>query len=149
MDLDSIDRKILRILQEDARTPFSEVARQIDMSSATVHERVDKLESAGILEGYHAKVNPDAVGLETDAFVGVRVEHDYDGDIIPDLREIEMIREIHSVAGKLDMILRVRAENADELRDLLFDQLGEIDVFHRTNTMVVLGTEHEDDGVPL
>ena len=67
MNLDDTDREILRILQEDARTPFSEVARRIDMSSATVHDRVSRMEEAGVIEGYHARVDPSSVGVGTAA----------------------------------------------------------------------------------
>ncbi|MFB6095891.1 MAG: Lrp/AsnC family transcriptional regulator [Haloferacaceae archaeon] len=149
MELDEIDREILRILQQDARTPFSEIARQIDMSSATVHERVGRMEDAGVIEGYHAKVDPAEVGFATEAFVGVRVEQGYEEEIVPRLRELEPVREIHLIAGKLDMILRVQAQSRDELRELVFDRLGKIDGFARTNTMVILGTEYDEEGLPI
>jgi Lrp/AsnC family transcriptional regulator for asnA, asnC and gidA len=149
MELDDIDREILRILQADARTPFSEVARQIDMSSATVHERVNRMEEAGVIEGYTAQVNPREVGFGTEAFVGVRVEQGYEETVVPKLEELEAVREIHLIAGKLDMMLRVQAEDADQLRQLVFEHLGSIEGFARTNTMVILGTEYDENGVPL
>lgn len=149
MELDEIDREILRILQEDARTPFSEIARRIDMSSATVHERVGRMEDAGVIEGYHAKVSAPAVGFGTEAFVGIRVEQGYEEEVVPRLKELEPVREIHLIAGKLDMMLRVHAESRDQLRELVFDHLGQIEGFARTNTMVILGTEHEEDGLPI
>lgn len=64
MKLDATDRAILRILMEDARTPFSEIARRIDMSSATVHDRVGRMEDAGVIEGYHAHIDPDRLDSE-------------------------------------------------------------------------------------
>lgn len=149
MELDEIDREILRILQEDARTPFSEIARQIDMSSATVHERVNRMEEADVIEGYHARVNPGEVGFGVDAFVGVRVEQGYEQEVVPKLEALDPVREIHLIAGKLDMMLRVHISDSSELKTLLFDHIGEIDGFARTNTMVILGTEYDDDDLPL
>jgi len=89
MELDATDRAILRILQADARTPFSEVARQIDMSSATVHDRVGRMEEAGVIEGYHAEVDPKAVGYGVSAFVGLRVEQGREEDALERLRDID------------------------------------------------------------
>jgi Lrp/AsnC family transcriptional regulator for asnA, asnC and gidA len=149
MELDETDRAILRILQEDARTPFSEVARQIDMSSATVHDRVGRMEDAGVIKGYHAEIDPKAVGYGVSAFVGLRVEQGREEDALDRLRDIDGVREIHLTTGEWDVILRVVAEDTERLRELMFDRIAEMDGFSRSQTMIILGTDYEIDGPPI
>lgn len=149
MDLDETDREILRILQSDARTPFSEVARQIDMSSATVHDRVNRMEEAGVIEGYHAKVNPKAVGLGISAIVGLRVEQGREQETLERLTANGGVQEVYLTTGQWDVMLRVYAENADSLRELMFDTIARMDGFSRSQTMVILGTQYESQELPV
>jgi Lrp/AsnC family transcriptional regulator for asnA, asnC and gidA len=149
MELDDTDREILRLLQADARTPFSEIARRIDMSSATVHDRVGRMEDAGVIEGYHASVNPKAIGYGVSALVGLRVEQGREEDALDRLREIEGVREIHLTTGEWDVMLRVVAEDTDSLRELMFERVANMDGFSRSQTMIILGTDYETDGPPI
>jgi len=149
MDLDETDRAILQLLQADARMPFSEIAREIDMSSATVHDRVNKLESEGVIQGYHAKVDPKAAGYGISAFVGIRVEQGGEWDTLERLRDIDGIQEVHLTTGEWDVVIRVYAENADELRELMFSEVPETEGFDRSQTMVILGTDYESEVLPL
>ena len=149
MELDDTDREILRILQEDARTPFSEVARRIDMSSATVHDRVNRMEDAGVIEGYHAKVDPKSVGVGTAAFVGLRIEQGRTDDALREIRAIDEVQEVHLTTGEWDVMLRVVAADTDALRDLLFSNLREVDGFARSHTMVIVGTDYEATRLPV
>ncbi|EMA04740.1 Lrp/AsnC family transcriptional regulator [Haloferax denitrificans] len=149
MDLDATDRAILRILMEDARTPFSEIARRIDMSSATVHDRVGRMEDAGVIEGYHAHVDPRQVGLGTSALVGFRVKQGREKEALQQLRDIEGVQEINLTTGEWDVMLRVYAEDTDALRELMFDHIAELDGFSRSQTMVILGTEYDDPVLPI
>ena len=149
MELDDTDREILRLLQADARTPFSEIARRIDMSSATVHDRVGRMEDAGVIEGYHASVNAKAIGYGVSALVGLRVEQGREEDALERLRDIEGVREIHLTTGEWDVMLRVVAENTDPLRELMFERVANMDGFSRSQTMIILGTDYETDGPPI
>jgi len=149
MELDETDRAILRILQADARTPFSEVARRIDMSSATVHDRVGRMEEAGVIEGYHASVDPEAVGYGVSAFVGLRVEQGGEENALDALRGIDEVREIHLTTGEWDVLLRVVAADTGSLRELMFDRIAEMDGFSRSQTMIILETNYEEDGPPI
>lgn len=149
MDLDDTDRAILRILQEDARTPFSEIARQIDMSSATVHDRVKRMKEAGVIRGYHADVDPRAVDLGTSAIVGLRVEQGQEEETLERLTEIEGVQEVNLTTGEWDVVLRVRAEDTDGLRELMFDNIAQMEGFARSQTMVVLGTPYRSTELPL
>jgi len=149
MELDDTDREILRILQSDARTPFSEIARRIDMSSATVHDRVGRMEDAGVIEGYHAKVEPRAVGYGVSALVGLRVKQGCEEDALEQLREIEGVTEIHLTTGEWDVMLKLVAADTDSLRDVMFDRVADMDGFSRSQTMIILGTDYETDGLPI
>jgi Lrp/AsnC family transcriptional regulator for asnA, asnC and gidA len=149
MELDDTDRAILDILQSNARTPFSEIARRIDMSSATVHDRVGRLEDAGVIRGYHADVDPGAVGFGASAIVGLRIEQGQEREALDALREFEGVHEVHLTTGEWDVMLRVFAEDTDGLRDLMFDHIAQLDGFARSQTMVILGTEYEAEGLPI
>lgn len=149
MELDDTDRAILRILQRDARTPFSEIARQIDMSSATVHDRVGRMEEAGVIEGYHATVNPKAVGFGTSALVGLTVEQGHEEETLQQLRDLDGVQEVHLTTGEWDVVLRVYAADTDGLRELMFEHIAAMEGFSRSQTMVILGTEHEDPVLPV
>ncbi|MEZ3144243.1 Lrp/AsnC family transcriptional regulator [Halobaculum sp. MBLA0143] len=149
VEIDETDREILRLLQADARTPFSEIAREIDMSSATVHERVSRLEEAGVIQGYHADVDPSAVGYGVSALVGLRVEQGHEDESLSRLRDVDGVREIHLTTGEWDVVMRVFAENTDGLRDLMFEEIADTEGFDRSQTMVVLGTDYEAVGVEI
>lgn len=149
MELDDTDRAILRELQQNARTPFSEIARRIDMSSATVHDRVGRLEEAGVIEGYHAEVDPKAAGFDISAIVGLRVEQGREQDTLERLADIPGVQEVHLTTGEWDVIMRVYAQDADALRELMFDTIAQMDGFSRSQTMVVLGSPFESDELPV
>ncbi|MFP9192231.1 Lrp/AsnC family transcriptional regulator [Natronosalvus vescus] len=149
MELDDTDRAILRQLQQNARTPFSEIARQIDMSSATVHDRVNRMEEAGVIEGYHTQVNPKAIGLGISAIVGLRVEQGREQDTLERLTDIEGVQEVHLTTGEWDVMMRVYASDADALRELMFDRIAQMDGFSRSQTMVILGTTYDSQELPM
>jgi Lrp/AsnC family transcriptional regulator for asnA, asnC and gidA len=149
MELYDTDRAILEALQEDARTPFSEIARQIDMSSATVHDRVNRMEEAGVIEGYHAKVNPKALDYGISAVVGLQVEQGQEQDTLGRLEEIPGVQGVHLTTGSWDVLMRVYAEDADELRELMFENIAQMDGFARSQTMVILGTPYETEELPI
>ena len=149
MELDDTDREILRALQADARTPFSEIARRIDMSSATVHDRVSRMEEAGVIRGYHADVDPNAVGLGTSAIVGLRVEQGREDETLDRLTDIDGVQELTLTTGEWDIVMRVQAADTDGLRELMFDTVAQMEGFARSQTMVVLGTEYASHELPL
>lgn len=149
MQLDDTDREILRILQEDARTPFSEIARRIDMSSATVHDRVNRMKENGVITGYHAEIEPKAVGYDVSAIVGFRVEQGRETTVLDRLSDLDGIQEIHLTTGDWDVIAKLFAADADELKELLFDRIANMEGVIRSNTMVVLDTPHESDTLPV
>jgi Lrp/AsnC family transcriptional regulator for asnA, asnC and gidA len=149
MELDDTDRAILEALQENARTPFSEIARRIDMSSATVHDRVNRMEEAGVIEGYHAQVDPKALDYGISAVVGLQVEQGQEQDTLSRLEDIPGVQEVHLTTGSWDVLMRVYAEDADKLRELMFENIAQMEGFARSQTMVILGTPYETKELPI
>jgi Lrp/AsnC family transcriptional regulator for asnA, asnC and gidA len=119
------------------------------MSSATVHDRVNRMEEAGVIRGYHADVDPKAVGLGTSAIVGLRVEQGREDETLDRLADVDGVQELTLTTGEWDIVMRVHAEDTDRLRELMFDNIAQMEGFARSQTMVVLGTEYESHELPL
>ena len=149
MELDDTDRAILRELQRNARTPFSEIARRIDMSSATVHDRVKRMEEEGVIRGYHAAVEPAALGLDIEAYVGLRIQQGASETVLEKLEGVDAVQEVVLLTGELDAMMHIVVENTQELRELMFDRVANIDGIDRSQTMVILGHEIESHELPM
>lgn len=118
-DLDFIDLKILEILQQDGRASHSAVAEAVGLSQPSVHERVKKLEQRGVIRGYAALVNPEALGLDVLAFVSVRLGDYKPDDIASAVAEIPEVVEAHHIAGDECFIVKVRCRTNKDLQDIL------------------------------
>ena len=148
--IDAIDRQILMILQQNARTSNAEIARQIDMAPSAVLERIRRLESRGVIQGYEARINPEALGLGTLAFVFVR-SRDFDGEAKTAelLSQIPEVQEAHHIAGEDCFLLKVRVQDAKTLGRLLRERIGSTGAVQSTRTTIVLETLRESAQVPL
>jgi Lrp/AsnC family transcriptional regulator, leucine-responsive regulatory protein len=148
--MDSTDRKILNILQSDARTPNAELARQVGMAPSAVLERVRKLEERQVIKGYEARLDPKALDMGLLAFVLVRTDERV-GHIQSEatLTRIPEVLEVHHVAGEDCFLLKVRAANTDALQALLRDRIGAIPSVRSTRTTIVLQTVKESATIPV
>lgn len=149
MRLDDVDRAILRELQRNARTPYSEIARRIDMSSATVHDRVKRMEEEGVIRGYSADVDPPVVGLNVEAVVGFRIVQGQSEETLARLEDLEEVQEILLTTGEWDALVQLVASDTEALRELMFERVPSIDGVERSQTMVVLGHEYDATELPL
>lgn len=149
MELDDTDRAILRELQGDARTPFSEIARRIDMSSATVHDRVTRMESEGVIDGYNADIDTAALGLDVEAYVGLRIQQGATEAVLETLESVEEVQEVVLVTGEWDALMHIVVADTQALRTLIFDRVGDIEGVERSHTMVVLGRDDGDHELPV
>lgn len=148
--IDETDRRILAILQEDARTPNAEIARRVGMAPSAIFERIRKLEERGVVLGYEARLNPGAFGLGLVAFVFVRLEGlAADGVAERRLAEMPEVQELHHIAGEDCFLVKVRVADAEALRRLLRERIGGIPGVHSTRTTIVLGTVKETGKLPL
>jgi Lrp/AsnC family leucine-responsive transcriptional regulator len=139
--IDGTDLHILNILQENARTSNAEIARTVGMAPSAVLERIRKLEERGVIRGYHAVLEAEAVDRGLLAFVAVRAEepggHKATGERLVALPEVQ---EVHHVAGEDCYLVKVRARNTAHLAELLRDGIGAIPSVRSTRTTIVLGT---------
>lgn len=146
--IDITDRKILTILQNDARTSNAEIARQIGIAPSGVHERLKKLEERGIIRGFAVEIDPKAVDFGLTAFVSVRTD-DYGGGLDDALSEIPEVLEVHDVAGEDCYLLKVRTKDTDALGVLLREKLKPLTNVITTRTTVVLHTFKETTALPI
>lgn len=134
--LDRTGFRILRALQENARLSFSELGRRVALSSPAVAERVRKMEEVGIISGYHARVEPEKVGLPIMAFILLRTGAEKYPGIISLVRSVPEFLECHHVSGSESFIVRVVASSIPHLESLIerFRPFGE------TSTLIVLSS---------
>lgn len=147
--IDAIDRRILALVQRDAKLPQAEIARHVGLSAAAVNERLKKLERAGVIRGYAARVDPRAVGAALTAFVEVFVEHPrYEAAFLARLQELDEVQECHHITGEFSLLLKVRVRDIEALQHLLLEQLGRTEGVRQTKTVMVLSTVKEESFVP-
>ncbi len=146
--LDHIDRKILELLQENAKMPYSQIAGQVGISEATVHLRIKKLVSAGVIKRFQAIVDPEKVGKGVTAIIAVVATPQKYSHVLQELEKIEDIYEIYDVTGEYSTILKVRVKSKEELARLI-DRVGSIDGVESTKTMYVLRVVKEDHRIRI
>ena len=134
--LDSLDKKILGMIAEDARVPFLEVARACNVSGAAIHQRIQKLVNAGIIMGSQFVINPEKIGYETCAYVGLYLKDPEDFDeVVEKLRQIPEVVECHYTTGGYDMFVKIYAQNNHHLLNIIHDKLQPLGL-SRSETMV-------------
>ena len=122
--LDRLDKQILKMIAEDARVPFLEVARACDVSGAAIHQRIQKLTSAGILKGSQFIIDPEKIGYETCAFVGLNLKNPESFDeVVAKLKEMPEVVECHYTTGNYDLFIKIYALNNHHLLDIIHDKL--------------------------
>ncbi|MBR6121992.1 MAG: Lrp/AsnC ligand binding domain-containing protein [Prevotella sp.] len=122
--LDQLDRQILKLIADDARIPFLEVARICDVSGAAIHQRIQKLTNLGVLKGSQFIIDPEKVGYETCAYVGLNLKNPESFDeVVEKLKEIPEVVECHYTTGNYDLFLKLYAANNHHLLNIIHDQL--------------------------
>jgi Lrp/AsnC family leucine-responsive transcriptional regulator len=140
--VEEINRQILRLLAQDGRLSFTELARQTGLSVSAVQQRVRRLEERGTIRGYLASIDPEAAGLPLTAFVSIKPFDPSAPDDAPDkLAHLTAIEACHSVAGDESYILKVRVAGPTELEELLQRIRAAANV--STRTTIVLSTPYE------
>lgn len=141
--LDDLDQHLLRLLVQDGRRSFTDLAKDTGLSTSAVHQRVRRLEQRGVITGYTARVDPTALGLPLTAFVSVTPIDPAAPDDAPDrLLHLPAVEACHSVAGTESWILKVRVASPGALEALLSEIRSAAGV--QTRTTVVLSTPWED-----
>ena len=144
LQIDPTDAKILTALSADSRRSYADVATEVGLSTAAVHERVKKMLERGVIERFALRVDPAKVGQHFTAYVAIRNDGGvHCRDIAPRLREMPEVLELHSVAGEHDFLAKIRTTHARALEDVLY-AIKAIPGVARTISTVVLNTEFEE-----
>ena len=152
MKIDNIDRKILRMLQENSKITNSYLSKQIGLSPAPTLERVRKLEKKGIISGYHAQLNLSKIGLGISTFVLVSLKEHNKKNInifLDKINKVKNVIECHHITGTGDFILKVVSENIASYQKLMLDKISEIETTDSLQSMVILSTFKDNKVMPL
>ncbi len=150
--IDKLDSHILQILQENSKITNLELSKRIGLSPAPTLERVKKLENSGVIESYHAKVNPEALGLQVRTFVLVSLAWQKENALENFLKQIEEINEIsecYIITGDADFILKVICKDLASYEKLLFKTLSQIEQIERLKTLMTLSVVKDKKVLPF
>ena len=142
--MDNVDRRILALLQENARTPLKVIAEQVFLSSPAVSARIERLEQAGYITGYQAQVSAMALGYLVKAFINLDIEPAQKPEFYPYIAACPNVMECCCVTGDYSMLIKVCFRTTQEL-DQFINQLHR---FGRTRTQIVFSTSVEHRGLP-
>ena len=122
--LDNLDKQILKLIADDARIPFLEVARACNVSGAAIHQRIQKLTNMGILKGSQFIIDPEKIGYETCAYIGLNLKNPESFDkVVAKLMEIPEVVECHYTTGNYDLFIKTYALNNHHLLNIIHDEL--------------------------
>ncbi|NDV82429.1 Lrp/AsnC family transcriptional regulator [Bacteroides sp. 51] len=134
--LDGLDEQILRMIAENARIPFLEVARACNVSGAAIHQRIQKLTNLGILKGSEYVLDPVKIGYETCAYIGINLKDPESFQkVMKALEKIPEVVECHFTTGKYDMFIKIYAKNNRHLLSIIHDKLQPLGLA-RTETLI-------------
>ncbi|MCH4896820.1 winged helix-turn-helix transcriptional regulator [Marinilabiliaceae bacterium JC040] len=139
LNIDETDRKILSYLIKNARMPFLEIARECGISGAAIHQRVKKMEEAGIIAGSRFNVKPEALGYKVCAFIGITLDHAHKyKTVVKDIAKIPEVVECHFITGNYTFLLKILCKSHQHLMDLLINTLQNIPGISKTESFIAL-----------
>ena len=152
MKIDKTDKKILEILQRNAKITNAQLSKEIGLSPAPTLERVRKLESKGIISGYNAKLDMSKIGLGVSTFVMVTLKGHNKKNLVSFLdkiKDVNNVIECHHITGSADFILKVVSENIESYQELMLETVSEIEVTDSLQSMVILSTFKDSKVMPI
>lgn len=147
--LDEISLKIIDILACDASRPFVEIAKELEISDATVHMRVRRLTAAGIIRRFTISTDSRLLGYDLLVFMGINMKEGSADEVTTLLSRFDEILEIHEIHGRFDLLLKVRARNLEEIRDIVVNKIRKLPQITDAELMAVLKTIKEEQSVSL
>lgn len=150
--IDATDRKILEILQANSNITNAQLAKEIGLSPAPTLERVNKLETSGVIRSYHAVIDPGSVGIGVSTFVMVTLKgHNKDNidKFITAIRKIDEVVECHHITGAGDFILKIVCADIAAYQQLMLEKVSNIEVVDSLQSMVILSTFKDSKSMPL
>lgn len=152
MKLDATDRKVLEILQNNAKITNAQLSKEIGLSPAPTLERVKKLELSGVIKSYHAQLDRERVGLGVTTFVQISLtghKKEVTDSFVRNVNSIEEIIECHHITGSCDFLLKVISKDIASYQKLMLEKINEIEEVANTETMVILSTFKESKTLPI
>jgi len=143
-ELDDIDRQLLALLQKDDRLSLADLGKGVGLAASSVNERVKRLVTRGVIEGFHARVSPEALGLELLAFVFVSwSDAAVEGPFLARANASPAVLECHHVTGGWNCLLKVRVPNTRALERFLGELIRGVEGVQRTETLIALSSAKE------
>lgn len=140
--LDQTDRRLLALLQADAREPVSSLARKLDLARSTVQERIAKLERSGVIAGYTIRTGEDFAQRQIAAHVMISVDPKMAIGLTADLKKMPEVRTLAAISGTYDMMAEVAAETTTRI-DAVLDAIGHLKGVQKTMSSIVLSVKFE------
>lgn len=148
--LDAVDRRLLQALREDARISIRGLARVIGMSNGAVGERLERLESRGVIKGYRVDIDPAALGLGLEVLIGIELsQHEAAVETMETLRNVSEVVQVELVTGRWDLVVRLRLRDQGHLRDVLISSVWKIPSVRHSESMIVLESFVDDELVRM
>ncbi|MBI5260472.1 MAG: Lrp/AsnC family transcriptional regulator [Bradyrhizobium sp.] len=148
--LDDTDRQLLTLLQEDDRQPLSELSRRIGIPASTVNDRIKRLVRHGMIAGFHARIAPEALGLNLLAFILVSWSNPkVEAVFLKKAKASPDVLECHHVTGAWNYLLKVRVKTTGDLEKLLSETIKSVEGVERTETLIALSSAKETWKVSL
>ena len=148
--LDGIDRKLLSLLQDNAKLSQAELAKAVGLTAPSVNERLRKLERGGIIRGYVALLDERKLGHDITAFVEIFIEHPkFESSFIEAVGDMDEVLECHHITGEFSLLLKVKVTDMAAFRRLLIEKLNAIRGVRQTRTVMVLSTSKEQHRIKV
>ena len=140
--LDELDQRILKHLQQDGRATHVEIGRQLDVGHTRVRDRIHRMEEAGVITGYTAKIDPLALGYSIHAIIHVRVDQQENFDeFAAQLMQMNEVVEVFNITGEYDAIVRIWVKDFKHLREFLYGAISELPAHQHTVSSMVLDNQ--------
>lgn len=141
MLIDGLDRKILKLLMQNARSPFVEVAKQCNVSGAAIHQRVRRMIASGVITGSQYTISPKKMGFHTCAFIGMQVNlvsSSTHNEVFEKIMQIPEIVECHHISGKYSLLAKIYTKDNESLKDVIVEKIQVIPEIIATETFISL-----------
>lgn len=139
LDLDSLDYQILEFLVKDATMPFSEIGKELNVSGGTVHVRMKKMETLGVVKGSQLLINYSAIGWDISAFLGIYLDKSsLYADVTKQLELIPEVVNVHYTTGAYSIFAKIICRDTDHLKEVLNDKIQKVAGIQRTETFISL-----------
>jgi Lrp/AsnC family transcriptional regulator for asnA, asnC and gidA len=139
ISIDGIDKIILRLLSQDARTPIMMLSKATGISGAAVHQRLKKLEKVAIISGSQIILNPKILGYKTLAFIGIYLDKAIrNPEAVKQLEQIDEVIECHYTTGNWSIFVKLLCKDNEHLMELLNKKIQSVEGVSRTETFISL-----------